>query len=307
MWKKKTDGKKTVRVPEFGRLHPAVNFIYLTGCVLVSMLTLNPWILGVSFFMSLILAAVYQGRGGILQNLVIEIPVFIFTVLIQPLFSHSGSTPLFYINDNAVTSEAYLYGFMIAVLLVSVIQWCACARSLLTADKWMYLFGRIIPTLGLIFSMILRFVPLMRARYRQIHEGQQGLGRTAETMKLPARIRLYVKEISILISWSLEASIDTAASMEARGYGLKGRTSYHLYHWKGSDAALAGVLMSLLGLVLAGIFSGGLSVYYLPRLCFAGNVQAAAGCTAAFIVYAAFPLLYEAKGAIRWRCLNSKI
>lgn len=303
--------KKTVqtggKTPAFGRLHPAVQFIYLAGVLLMTMLTLNPWLLGSSFLMSLLLGAVYGGIQNLRRSLAVEIPVFLFTVLIQPVFSHSGETPLYYVNENAVTAEAYIYGLMIAVLLISVIQWCACAHSLITSDKWMYLFGRIMPSLGLVFSMVLRFVPLMRSRYRQIHEGQMGLGRTGLGRGPAGRLRLYLKELSILISWSLEASIETGASMEARGYGLKGRTSYHLYRWGRPDTVAACLMLLLFGTVLAGVWTGGLQVYYLPRICFTGNTGMTAACTVLFTVGAGVPLFYEMRGAIRWRCLNAKI
>lgn len=292
---------------EFARLHPAVNFIYIAAVLTVSMVTLNPWILGISFAASLLLGILYNGRKMLRRNLMAEVPVFIFTVLLQPMFSRSGATPLFYINENAVTREAYVYGVAVAVLLISVIQWCTCAHSLFTSDKFMYLFGRMIPTVGLILSMILRFIPLMRARYQQIHEGQAGLGRTASSMSAAARMRLYLKEISALISWSLEASIETAASMEARGYGMKGRTSYHLYRFRKSDVAAVMLLILLLMTVLSGVIWGGIEVYYLPQLHFSKNAGATAITAGAFILLAGFPLFYEMKGAIKWHCLNSKI
>lgn len=295
------------RLPEFARLHPAVNFIYIAAVLTVSMLTLNPWILGISFTVSFFLGIFYNGRKMLVRNLMTEVPVFLFTVLIQPLFSRSGATPLFYINENAVTLEAYLYGIAIAVLLISMIQWCSCAHSLFTADKLMYLFGRLIPAMGLILSMILRFIPLMRSRYQQIHEGQAGLGRRITSVGIMAGMRLYLKEVSALISWSLEASIETAASMEARGYGIKGRTSYHLYRFSQSDAVAIIVIFVLFSTIIAGVLAGGTEVYYLPQIYFGKNADAAAVCAGAFILLTCFPLFYEMKGAIQWHCLNSKI
>ena len=68
----------------------------------------------------------------------ITIPVVIFSVLIQPIFNHSGVTPLFYINDNMVCLENIIYGAVISLLLIAVIQWCSVAASYLSSEKMMF-------------------------------------------------------------------------------------------------------------------------------------------------------------------------
>ena len=69
---------------------------------------------------------------------------------------------MFYINDNMVCLENIIYGAVISLLLIAVIQWCSVAASYLSSEKMMYLFGSFIPSVGMIFSMILRMIPLMR-------------------------------------------------------------------------------------------------------------------------------------------------
>ena len=217
-------------IPEFARMHPAVNLIYAVSVLTITMFTMNPWILMVSFVSSTICVFIFYGKNEMLKKFYMYIPVIIFTVCIQPVFSRTGQTPLYYINDNAVTFEAYIYGAVIALLLITVIQWCSVLRVFLNQERMTYLFSRAVPVFGSTFSMILRYIPLLKDRYRQIHEAQLGLGkidRNAESkankvnVGLFERIRLFIKEILILISWSLESSIETSASMEARGYGLK--------------------------------------------------------------------------------------
>lgn len=93
---------------------------------------------------------------------------------------------------------------------------------MITPDKFLYLFGRVLPVLSLLLSMSFRFIPLLKNRYREISMGQRCMGRQGGG--LIQRGRLLAKKVSILISWSLEAAIETSDSMESRGYGLKGRT-----------------------------------------------------------------------------------
>ena len=112
--------------------------------------------------------------------------------------------------------------------------------------------------------MALRFFPLLRKRFEQIRAGQKCLGRDARTKGISARLHLYGKELSILLSWSLEASLETSDSMSARGYGLSGRTNYHLFRFAGRDAILL-ILICLLGLMtIVGLIAAPETVSFYP-------------------------------------------
>lgn len=222
------------------QIHPAVGFFYIAAVLVITMITMNPYLLAISCITSIIVMGYLKGLSELRKNIVPDISVIIFTVGIQPVFSGSGKTVLYYVNDRAVYLEGYIYGLVIAMLLITVFNWCTVMRILMDSEKWMYLIGRLSPTLAMMITMILRFIPLMRQRYRVIHEGQVGMGRYNNLyskkknvlyafMGFIEKIRHRIKEISILISWSLENSIETSDSMESRGYGLKGRTSYHRY------------------------------------------------------------------------------
>ena len=285
--------KEQKNVSEFARMHPIVNFTYIVAVMVITMITLNPIILLLAFTMSTSYGCMAEGMTFLKRNLLIQIPVLIFTVLIQPLFSRSGTTALFYINDNAVTLEGYVYGLVISILLISIMQWSSCMRIMFTSEKFMYLFGRIIPSLGLIFSMILRFVPLLRDRYRQISEAQDGMGRKIEQIGLMGKARQFIKELSILISWSLESSIETSISMEARGYGLKGRTSYSRYILNKSDIAMAAYILCLFVIAVAGIITGKVQMFYLPRIYMEHLTVGSYVTVGAFALLGCLPLIYD--------------
>ncbi|MFQ9847439.1 MAG: energy-coupling factor transporter transmembrane component T [[Clostridium] leptum] len=141
-------------------------------------------------------------------------------------------TVLFYLNDNAITAEAILYGLASATMLVSVVMWFSCFNKIMTADKIIYLFGRVIPVVALLISMCFRFIPLLKSRFREIHEAKMYGTKIPQARWSRAAAG---KEISILIAWSLEAAIETSDSMEARGYGLHGRTSFHIFKFAKRD------------------------------------------------------------------------
>ena len=95
-------GRQVTKYSAFAAMHPWTNFIYITLVLVITMFTMNPVILAVSYAGSLALGIYMQGGSFIKKNIMITIPVAIFSVLIQPIFNHSGVTPLFYINDNMV-------------------------------------------------------------------------------------------------------------------------------------------------------------------------------------------------------------
>ena len=76
----------------------------------------------------------------------------VFTMGILPLFRHNGATPLFYINDMAVTRENILFGGMMTLLLLAVLQWFYVWNELFGAEKIMYLIGRFFPAVSLSYS-----------------------------------------------------------------------------------------------------------------------------------------------------------
>ena len=296
-----------IRESEFSRLHPLVNFVYLAGVVAITIISNNPVMLFIAFVASLVYSLMLCGIKGVRKNLFLVIPILVFTVLIQPLFSHNGSTPLYYINDNAVTLEMIVYGLTVSVLLISMILWFACYNVLITSDKFLYLFGRIIPSLALVISMIFRMIPLLRHRFTEIDEAQVAMGKKTKKMGLYNHAKIFMKELSILIAWSLEASIDTSDSMEARGYGLKGRTSFHLFKWKMVDCVWIVAILLISGTCIYGIVEKSVQIYYFPT--FKMNEMSIASYVTfiSFAILAISPIIYDLGGKLKWRRLNSKM
>ena len=292
---------------EFSRLHPLVNFVYLASVVAITIIANNPIMLCIAFFASLLYSVILCGIGGVKKNLFLVIPILVFTVMIQPLFSHNGNTPLYYINNNAVTLESVVYGLTISVLLISTIQWFACYNVLITSDKFLYLFGRIIPSLALVISMIFRMIPLLRYRFNEIDEAQVAMGKKLKGMGLYNRAKVFMKELSILIAWSLEASIDTSDSMEARGYGLKGRTSFHLFKWKKRDCVWIAAILGISGVCIYGIVEKSIQVYYFPIFRMKEMSLTSYFTFISFAMLAIGPILYDLGGKQKWRRLNSKM
>lgn len=250
----------------FFRSHPLLNFVYFAVIVGVTMFSNHPAFLALSFVMAWAYSVLLRGVKAIRFNCFVLLPTMLLTVMLNTLNVHNGVTVLLYLNGNRITLEAIVYGCATAVMLSSVIIWFSCFSTIVTADKFIYLFGRCAPVIALTLSMILRFVPMLKNRFREVATAQRCMGRGGRDRGLLARIRQLGKEVSILIAWSLEASIESADSMEARGYGLRGRTSFHLFRLAGAERWMLLMMMLLGGVCIAVCALGHTNIYYYPLI-----------------------------------------
>ena len=281
---------------KFAQLHPIVNLLYLAGVLCLTMMTLHPLLLVCSFCVSGWYSFRLFGRRAWKQSALLLLPVLIFMAGILPLFSHNGVTPLFYINGMAVTAERIVYGIAMSILLVSIFQWFQVWNALLDNERFLYLFGRWLPSVGLLLSMALRLLPVMRIRFREIQDAQKGLGRRVERMNWIRRGRFFLKECSVLIAWSLEASMDTAISMESRGYGTGRRSSFQLFPFSRADGIWCGVFCILFGVSLVMVAEGAFDASYFPELLWpVGGIRQTAGLVF-FLAGAVLPVIWDGKG-----------
>ena len=214
----------------FSSCHPVVNFLYFALVLLVTMFCLHPAVLGLSLAGSVVYAVYLNGQRAVRFSLIFLLPMMLLTLVVNPAFNHQGITILTYLpTGNPLTLESILYGISAAAMLAAVISWFSCYTAVMTSDKFVYLFGRVIPALSLVLSMTLRFVPKFKAQLHVVSEAQRCVGRDVADGSLLRRIRNAVTVFSIMVTWALENAIETADSMKSRGYGLPGRTAFSIY------------------------------------------------------------------------------
>lgn len=287
----------------FARLHPLVDLTFFVLVLAFAMFLSHPAVQLAGLVCAALFALRCTGRGfG--RRMAMLLPLMLLAAIINPLVSHQGVTVLFrFPSGNACTLESVLYGISAAVRLGTAVLWFMGWNAVMTSDKFVYLFGRILPSLSLTLSMGLRFVPRLLRRTREVAQAQK-LARPAERGWL-ASIRRAGRVVSIVVTWALENALDTADSMKSRGYGLPKRTAFSLFRFTLRDGICLGILAALGGAVLAGSLTGGLKWWYYPAPGGAAGAQAAVW-TAAFVLLAAFPLIFDAKEAIQWRASRSR-
>lgn len=290
----------------FSMYHPSVLMTYFSGVVLLTLLTRQPFLLAFSFSGALLFGVMLESKKAVLVSMGFYLPMFLLIALANPLFSHNGVTPLFFLNDNPVTLEAVLYGMARAGMIISILYWCRCYHSVMSSDKFIYLFGKTIPRLSLILAMALRFLPLFLRQLKRIHRVQRTMGLYA-TNSLVDRLRGSFRVFSALITWSAENAVGTAATMRSRGYGLPGRTNFSLFRFTLRDVLLLGLLGLLFAWTARGFMNGTLSFAFYPRLSvvkLSGSAIAAYGGVLALLL---IPFLSEVKETVLWNYFRSRI
>ena len=122
----------------FAGLHPLVLLFYFLSVLTVAMFVSNPVLSLLALLGAILFCATGTRRGAIARDLGFYLPMFLLVAITNPLFSHNGVTPLFFLNGNPVTMEAFVYGAAIAVMVIGVMLWCKCYSAVMTGDKFLY-------------------------------------------------------------------------------------------------------------------------------------------------------------------------
>ena len=291
----------------FSSCHPTVNFLYFALVLLFTMFFTHPVCLGIALVSAVAYHLYLNGRRALRFSLGVLLPMMLLAAVVNPAFSHEGVTILTYLpSGNPLTLESILYGLAAAMLLAAVIAWFGCYTAVMTSDKFVYLFGRVIPALSLVLSMTLRFVPRFVAQLRTVGEAQRCLGRGAGEGGALQRLRNAVRIFSIVVTWALENAIETADSMRSRGYGLPGRTAYSIYRFDERDRL---ALLWLGFCALATVAAWGTGLFYWRW--YPSVKSAAFGPLSAFffLVYAGLcltPLIMDVYADLHWKQIHTR-
>ncbi|MEK4234914.1 cobalt transporter [Paenibacillus odorifer] len=291
----------------FSTFHPFVNFLYFVVVLLFSMVFMHPIFQVIALISAVVYSFMLKGKKAVRFNLLYMVPFLLFMAIMNPVFNHQGVTILFYLNNgNPITKESILYGVAAACMFVTVIIWFSCYNVVMTSDKFIYIFGKILPALSLIFSMVLRFVPRYLAQIKVISNAQKCIGRDVTQGNLLARARNGITILSIMTTWALENAIETADSMKSRGYGLPGRTSFSIFRLDARDKVALLIMTGLIAMVAIGAAMGENTMRYYP------SIKASAITPFSILVYIAYfalcmiPVLINMVEAIKWKSIESK-
>lgn len=277
----------------FAGLHPITNFIYYLMVIGLVIFIPNPCILFLAFLGAL--AYIFADGGmNVKKPLILGSTMGFLALLINPLFSHQGVTILFYFWDgNPFTLESLIYGMGLFLMVLAMILWFHTLNHIMTSEKWISLFGKIWPGGALLLTMIFRFVPKFNKQGKKLVEVNPKSG--------------HFTVFSQLVTWALETSVDTADSMESRGFGVKKRSAYDRYMFSRQDGVFLVFNGIFFFLVLIAVKKEALLYYCYPSVTFAPFSLFSFCGYLGFFTISFSPCFYTVKEKIRWKYLQSKI
>ncbi len=293
---------------EFKTYHPIVNFTYFLFVIGFSCFFMHPVCLSISLISGFTYSVMLKGKKRVKINLIYMLPTLIIMALINPAFNHEGITVIKYLpSGNPLTAESIVYGLCAAIMIVSVICHFSCYNEIMTSDKFIYLFGKIIPAMSLIISMTLRFVPKFTAQLKVVTNAQRCMGRDISNGSIIKRTKCGLNILSIMTTWSLENAIETADSMKSRGYGIPGRTAFSIFTFNKRDKK-ALICILLLGIyTLVGNLMGGMHFIFFPSVKSAAISPFGISVFLAYLLLCICPIIIEIQEVRKWKALRSKI
>ena len=291
----------------FSTYHPGITFLFFIAAIVFGMCFIHP-----AFWISSVLLSTFyvisvKGWKSV-KLLIIMLVVFAAVSFINPLFTTEGEHVLAVLPwGRPYTLEALCYGMSAGGMFVTVLLWFSAYNEVMSSDKFLYLFGRMIPSISLVLTMILRLVPSFQKKASQIAGARKCIGMAGGVNK-KAKIDGGLAVTSALTSWALEGGIITADSMQSRGFGSGRRTSFSIYRMDGRDLLLLGLMVILAGAVLMCAFMGGMKTAYIPHIELTGtDTPFMITGLIAYVLFMAIPTVLNIAEAIRWHYLKSGI
>ena len=286
---------------KFSELHPLSLIVFFVFAIAFTMATMNPVLLLLSFVCSLAANALMCKSRDLWVYL-----VFLFAIAItNPLFSHNGETVLFYLFEQRITLEAFIYGLVSGVRIVAAIYWFRLFGEVFKQDKLNWLIGKISPKLSVVFSMALRFIPLVKKNAKDIYNAQLSI-MGADPDKLTDRMKLVFNVFSALVSMSIENAIETADTMKSRGVENKNRSAFSLFSFKMKDIIFLLITIICACIISYSLFSGVTNFYYYPAIRFEARSNVYI-LYSAYLLLFALPVINDVLEDLRWKYSISKI
>ncbi len=280
----------------FDSYHPAINLIYFVVAIGCTVWFHHPVFVAISYLCAFAYSVKLNGKKSLIFNLIL-IPLIVIFAGWYAYYNHFGITNIKQnVIGNQITLESLVFGLVIGITAATVIMWFGCIHELITADKVVYLVGRVSPKLSLFLSILLRMVPHTREKASKINTAQRGIGRGVGDGNILRRLLNVFREISIILTWLIESSVSMSASMRSRGYGLRGRTAYSMYRFDNRDRSLVLSFFGCIAMIIAAVLLDQTQIHYDPQIIFNRITAASVFFYVAYAVFLLLPMVLQIVG-----------
>lgn len=256
----------------FDAVHASVPAVLFAGVAVLTMLAVQPVLVAVSLAGVLLFSLAARGAAATARGLAWQLPMIALVCLVNPLFSASGSTLLIKLGPRSVYLESLAYGATMGALMVAVVLWFEGAAAVLTQDRLLVLAPRRARALPLLAGMVSQLAPQLLRRSRDV---RASLAACTAAGARPAARDALTRTSSLLLTWSLEESLERADSMRARGWESgRDRTCYRPERLRRRDVVLIAGIAVLLALAAASAWHLCAGWRFYPRMSAPGPLWA---------------------------------
>ena len=216
-----------------GQLHPFSFLLFFTEA-LIACFVADKTGLAVIFAFLFLYAIVQKKAKTVLWSL----PLAAFMLILNPIFYHGGETVLFQIKSINFTLEAIENGIYCALLILCTTLIFTVLGNALSEEKFLYVFGGVLPKTALMIAMIFKHFDLLTENYKQCKNMAQMNGIYDGDKTLFEKLKTNAVIFEAFTGAALEESLDTALSLSAKGYYSKKKTRMKLYHFQAVDVLI---------------------------------------------------------------------
>lgn len=239
-------------------LHPACKIIWVLSLILGCFIINDPIILSILFLSTIPFVIFGKVLKEWMSFIKIAIIISLILLIINIFASQHGSNVLFDFNfipvfgSLKITFEAVLFGISMCLRLITTISAFAILNFTLNPDDLLQsiLFLKIPYKTVLTVSITIRFIPCLMKDLDQMQESLKTRGYSFNNGGFLNKIKSRAILIPPLLSNSLERSIQSAESMESRGFGMKSKKTFY----KNIRTTKTDYFFIMLSLLLASFF-----------------------------------------------------
>ena len=241
----------------------SVGIAYCGALAIVALVSDNPIVLGAAL-VAVIAAGLAARVGPQLRRAAwIAVPLALTIALINPLVSREGLTVIarfgkvLTLGELDVTLEATVYGLVLGLRALVLILAFALYSAAVDPDDVLRLFRRVSFRSALTATLATRMVPVLARDARRLADAQRCR---------PARPAPRLALVRAVASGALDRSLDVAATLEVRGYGVARRPPRAPRPWSRHDLAFGAAAAGMVALVAGAAIAGVAAVTPYPAL-----------------------------------------
>ncbi|MEW6572992.1 MAG: energy-coupling factor transporter transmembrane component T [Bacillota bacterium] len=293
-------------------LHPVTAMTYVGVLFVLSLLFNHPlYLLGILGVIFLSIRAV-DGLGYWESYLKFAVGMTLFIIIVNALTVNCGESVIWdgprlpVIGAVTVSLEALCCGAAMGVRLLNVVSVFCLYNLMVHPDKVLNLISRFAAGSALVLSLSSRMVPMMARHLGIIREALVCRGVDFKKGTWKERLEKSTLPVTVLLSSSLESSLEIAEALHARAYGSGRRSCYRRDLTRPRDVLCAGSAILALAVAVWCRVRGCGSFDFYPRLGFLVADSATLTGLLAIILLLSVPVLLS----WGWRycpCLRLKI